>query len=103
MNHCTICGVYWRDSHLCKLDSEGEVETEESVDMVNKPRHYRAGGMECIDAMVAAFGRDAVETYCQLAAFKYIWRAEHKGTRRQDLEKAAWYLRFAAGDDPRQA
>ena len=100
MNHCTICGVYWRDSHLCKLDSEGEVETEESIDMVNRPRHY-ADSIECIDAMFAAFGEHQLETYCRLAAFKYLWRAEKKQRKQEDLQKAIWYLRMAVGDDPR--
>lgn len=70
-------------------------------DMVNKPPHYTHSTIECIDAMCAAFGDEAVRTYCRIAAFKYQWRADHKGSPKQDLEKAVWYLRFAAGDDPR--
>lgn len=74
----------------------------QQFDEVNRPRHYNQGGVECIDAMIAAFGMEAVQTYCRLNAFKYQWRADHKGKARQDLEKAVWYLRFAMGDDPRK-
>ena len=70
-------------------------------DMVNSPPHYADSEIECIDAMVAAFGRDAVNTYCRLAAFKYNWRAGKKFDAEEDLNKCIWYLRFAMGDDPR--
>ena len=50
--------------------------------------------------MIAAFGRDAVNTYCRLAAFKYVWRAGKKFDAEEDLKKAVWYLRFTY-EDPR--
>lgn len=75
--------------------------TRAQTDMINQPPHYTHGEIECIDAMIAAFGIEAVRTYCRIAAFKYQWRADHKGAALQDLEKAVWYLRFAAGNDPR--
>lgn len=60
-------------------------------DFINSPPHYTQGEIECIDAMVAAHGKQAVEKYCVLAATKYLWRYELKnGT--QDLEKALWYI-----------
>lgn len=55
------------------------------------PSHYNQGNIECIDAMVAAFGKEAVATWCKLNAFKYIWREQHKGGI-QDINKAAWYI-----------
>ena len=102
MNHCTICGVYWRDSHLCKLDSEGEVETEESIDMVNSPPHYNAGEIECIDAIREALGAEGFRAYCVGNVLKYAWRNRRKNGD-EDLMKASWYARMAAGDDPRIA
>lgn len=71
-------------------------------DPVNSPDHYSSGNIECIDAMRSAFGDDAVMTYCRIAAFKYIWRADQKGAPVQDVRKAIWYLRFSIGDDPRK-
>ena len=73
----------------------------EHTDMVNSPPHYQREGIECIDAMVHAFGEDAVRTYARLCAFKYQWRADMKGKKNEDLKKAVWYLRWATGEDPR--
>lgn len=70
-------------------------------DPVEMPLHYTAGDIECLDAMVAAFGEERVQWWARMNAFKYLWRAEGKGGD-EDLRKAAWYLRFAVGDDPRQ-
>lgn len=60
-------------------------------DLVNHPIHYTHGGVECIDAMKSAFGSDELKVYCKIAAFKYLWRADHKGGL-QDIQKANWYL-----------
>lgn len=64
----------------------------DKTDNVNHPAHYTSGGIECIDGMVAAFGREYVMHYCLCNAFKYIWRCEHKGKRVEDIQKAVWYL-----------
>ena len=75
----------------------------EVTDNINSPEHYKLPDIECIDAMRAVFGDEAVETYCRLNAFKYIWRSPRKPTQ-DDFEnekKAIWYLRFSTGDDPR--
>lgn len=70
--------------------------------LVNRPSHYTQGEIECVDAMVAAFGIEAVRQWAHITAFKYLWRANLKGNREQDLAKCAWYVRFANGDDPRR-
>lgn len=64
-------------------------------DMVNHPPHYETNGIECIDAMRASQGNEAVKNFCICNAFKYIWRRLHKQNEAQDLEKAAWYLNKA--------
>ena len=69
-------------------------------DMVSSPSHY-AGDIECIDAMVAAFGLERVQDYAAISAFKYIWRESKKWNALEDREKALWYIRFSTGDDPR--
>jgi len=71
---------------------------------VYKPFHYTQGDVECIDAMMEAFGQNQVSTYCKLNAFKYLWRAglkEYTENDDQDIQKAIWYLKFAIGEDPR--
>lgn len=66
-------------------------------DMVNNPPHYQSeGGIECIDAIVAALGIDGAIAYCRGAVIKYMWRADKKGNEAQDYEKAAWYANKAA-------
>lgn len=72
-----------------EVDDEPEEKVE--VEMVNHPAHYNDGKIECIDAMIDAFGNNEVMSFCKINAFKYIWRAEHKGGVK-DIKKAAWYL-----------
>ena len=62
---------------------------------VEHPAHYNRGNIECIDAMIAAFGKAEVATFCKINAFKYLWRAENKGNYKEDMEKAAWYTNKA--------
>lgn len=60
-------------------------------DPVNRPAHYTSGGIECIDAMQAAFGAEVVKDFCLCNAFKYLWRHRNKNGV-EDLKKACWYL-----------
>ena len=72
--------------------------------VVNSPSHYLSGDIECIDAMVSAFGEDQVRIYAKINAFKYLWRAGKKqGATDTDLAKASWYTKRAAGEDPRRS
>jgi hypothetical protein len=66
------------------------------ADMVNHPSHYCTGDIECWDAMMAAFGEEWMMHYANVAAFKYNWRAKHKGNFAEDMRKAAWYNTRAA-------
>ena len=60
---------------------------EPQPDPVNHPYHYKVGGIETIDFI------EAKKLGYHLGnAVKYIARADHKGNRLQDLEKARWYL-----------
>lgn len=67
--------------------------SSEKLDAVNHPAHYNRGNIECIDAMISAFGKEEVIIFCKLNAFKYIWRAGQKSSDgTEDIEKAIWYL-----------
>lgn len=57
------------------------------VDMVNHPPHYKTGGIETIDFIEAK-----KLNYNLGNVVKYVTRADYKGNRKQDLEKAVWYL-----------
>jgi hypothetical protein len=64
------------------------ITMEEPVsDPVNHPAHYKTGGIETIDFIEAK-----QFNYNMGNAVKYISRAEHKGNKKQDLEKAVWYI-----------
>lgn len=65
---------------------------QDKHDPVENPAHYASGGIECIDAMLAAFGTEAVANFCRGNAFKYLWRGGKKDDTIQDLKKAKWYL-----------
>ena len=60
---------------------------EPKADPVNHPPHYKVGGIETIDFIEAK-----KLNYNLGNVVKYVTRADHKGARKQDLEKAVWYL-----------
>lgn len=61
-------------------------------DMVNQPNHYMlSDGRDCFDVMIELFGKEAVQTYCVLNAFTYLWRhARKNGT--EDVLKSEYNL-----------
>lgn len=62
------------------------------MDMVNHPAHYnKPGRKECIVEMLDIFGIEAVQAFCELNAYKYVYRSELKNGQ-EDLDKAQWYL-----------
>ena len=70
------------------VETHFPIEMEEpKADPVNHPEHYKTGGIETIDFIEAKnLG------YNLGNVVKYITRADHKGNRLQDLQKAQWYL-----------
>jgi len=58
------------------------------VDLINEPPHYKSkGGIEPIEVI------ESFELGFHLGnVVKYILRADKKGNKKQDLEKAQWYL-----------
>lgn len=71
-------------------------KTKPDADMVNHPHHYCNGDIECWDAMLSTFGAEWMRAYANISAFKYNWRAKHKGKFAEDMRKAAWYNTRAA-------
>ena len=70
------------------ISSDYELVVEH--DPVNNPQHYTNGNIECVDAMIAAYGKEVVMHFCQCNAFKYQWRFDKKNGV-EDLKKAEWY------------
>lgn len=75
---------------VCSNILNNDYELVAEHDPVNKPQHYTNSGIECIDAMIAAYGKEAVMHFCQCNAFKYQWRFDKKNGA-EDLKKAEWY------------
>lgn len=70
-----------------------------TIDMVNHPSHYTAGGVECIDAIKAALACHAepYRAFLTGQAIKYLWRWPAKNGA-EDLKKARWYLERLIGE-----
>ena len=66
--------------------------------MVNHPPHYQSdNGIECIDAIRAALGREGFIAYCRGNAIKYLWR--DKVNNVEDRNKATWYINRANAEE----
>lgn len=65
----------------------GGMRRRRGKDRVNRPGHYTFGSVEVIDA-IEAWGLG----FHLGNVVKYIARADHKGSRSEDLKKARWYL-----------
>ncbi len=57
-------------------------------EMVNHPDHYKGNKFEAIDII-----EDFDLSFCLGNAMKYILRSSQKGNKKQDIEKAIWYLK----------
>ena len=60
---------------------------ELNSNMVDHPKHYKGKTFEVIDII-----NDYSLNFELGNAIKYILRADKKGNKKQDLEKAIWYL-----------
>lgn len=69
--------------------------TDATHDPVNRPAHYQGKGLEAIEVI-----EDWQLGFHLGNAVKYILRAGKKGSRKQDLEKALWYVRRAIDQQP---
>jgi hypothetical protein len=74
---------------LTKTDDAPRIVLEHFgvADPVNHPEHYKVGGIETIDFIEAKS-----LSYNLGNVVKYLTRADHKGNKLQDLQKAQWYL-----------
>lgn len=66
------------------------------TDLVNHPPHYQGKKFESIDII-----EDFDLNFCLGNAIKYILRCDKKGSKKQDLEKAIWYLKREIESDVR--
>lgn len=71
-------------------------------DAIN-PGHYKSGDIECIDAIRSALTPEEFRGYCKGSALAYLWRLGRKDAPEQEAKKAAWYVSWLAGLDPRKS
>jgi hypothetical protein len=70
---------------------------QKAHDPVERPAHYTAGKVECIDAIeVAVEGLTGKEAFLTGQVLKYMWRWKKKDGL-EDLRKARWYLERLIG------
>ena len=90
---------YGYDEDYYGFYDEDKNENKEVSDkeMVNHPPHYNQGKFETIDIIedIVAGYDDPVEAYLVGTTLKYLARAPFKGAKKQDLEKAEFYLKRA--------
>ncbi len=70
------------------LEEQYEMDLAANSSTVDHPSHYQGRGIEAIDII------EAFDLNFRLGnAVKYILRSDKKGKRKEDLEKAIWYLK----------
>ena len=82
----------WHDDWILEFFIRITDTSEPQKEMVNHPSHYKNNKYEAINIMLDVFGKDKTAAFCELNAFKYLWRANNKGTDIQDKKKAIWHL-----------
>lgn len=96
--HDPITRADWQEARMnCPVAATPASEP----DMVNHPPHYQSdNGIECIDAIQAALGREGFIAYCRGNAIKYLWR--DKVNNAEDRNKAIWYINRANAEEQKQ-
>ena len=78
------------DRAIAIINADDMVAVEN--DPVNRPSHYTAGGIECIDAIAASMTPTEYAGFLKGQVLKYVWRYRLKGKPAEDLKKARYYL-----------
>lgn len=92
---CSKCPEEDHEGHFCRCEPRNIHIAKELRERgmspwnekINHPKHYQGDGLEAID-VIEAFKLD----FNLGNAIKYILRAGKKECRKQDLEKASWYI-----------
>ena len=84
-----------RDLGLVTTEGEDEAfDAMAEADMINHPPHYQSdNGIECVDAIRAALGKEGFIAYCRGNVIKYQWRL--KANPAEDQGKSVWYANRA--------
>ena len=84
---CMLCGFPLKNgSNVCER-CKYTFKIEKNPEMVNHPKHYNMGKYEVKDVI-----RDWNLNFALGSVLKYVARCENKGNKKQDLEKAMFFL-----------
>ena len=83
---CNMTEIHYSD-FVASIEAVKSNHSEQQLEMVNHPSHYNVKGFEVID-IIDAFGLN----FNMGNALKYLLRADKKGNKKQDIQKALWYL-----------
>jgi len=84
---------------FCPMPTAAPVDNNlHFFDPVDKPIHYAASSIECIDAIEAQLTPEEFRGYLKGNVAKYMWRERQKGGT-ESLKKAKWYLSRLIGLD----
>lgn len=67
------------------------------MDNINHPKHYKSLGAKCstCNNPIECIDVTQHQGFVIGNAIKYLWRADYKGNKLEDLRKAAWYVNRA--------
>jgi hypothetical protein len=82
-----VGGAYWTDPEEDEEVSQDRI----NYDIVNYPKHYGQGDIECIDYIADFLSYDEYVGYLRGNIAKYLHRWRYKNGL-EDLKKAQWYL-----------
>ena len=99
IDHQPYIDMAMKEAHAYKYEEDirtalKDLATKEPTieDVVNSPKHYNTGKIECIEAIEESMSSVAFKGYLKGNCMKYLWRYDYKGKQVEDLQKAMWYL-----------
>lgn len=97
--YCDNCGGFetkhaaWCFQNV-RVTVEKDLAAEQAstkADPVNRPAHYTAGSIECIDYIADVLTKEEFRGFLRGQVIKYQHRMTAKGNPAQDAKKLAWY------------
>ena len=83
----------WYKCKKCSNAIPPDEALDNPMELIDHPQHYKGKGIEAID-VIEAFLLD----FNLGNALKYILRCNKKGSKKQDIQKAIWYLQREIAD-----
>lgn len=94
-HYCGGCNIEKEVSPLtllCKKCSPNRLDNnEQQEDIINKPNHYHAGGVDVVTFMKGKTSPNGEKGFYQINVIKYVSRYNLKNGL-EDLKKAQWNL-----------